>query len=74
MLDKNDIDELTERFDARYVKRSDCDVRHDSISGKLAFDDKRLAVIEYQQKINNWLTLAIASGIVALVIKVFMGG
>lgn len=37
-------------------------------------DDKRLAVIEQQQKVNNWLTLLIASGIVALVIKVFMGG
>lgn len=73
-MTKEEIAELQERFDARYVKRSDCDVRHDDISGKLAFDDKRLAVIEYQQKVNNWLTAAIAGGIIALVIKVFMGG
>lgn len=73
-MTKEEIEELQERFDARYVKRSDCDVRHDSITNQLAFDDKRLAVIEYQQKLNNWLTAAIAGGIIALVIKVFMGG
>jgi len=31
-------------------------------------------VIEQQQKINNWLTFAIAGGIITLVIKVFLGG
>lgn len=73
-IDKEDFTELTERFDARYVKREDCDDKHADINGKLSHDDKRLAVIEYQQKINNWLTAAIAGGIIALVIKVFMGG
>lgn len=74
MIDKTDFAELQERFDERYMKRSDCDDRHDAISGRLSLDDKRLAVIEYQQKINNWLTLAIAGGIITLVIKVFVGG
>lgn len=41
---------------------------------RLADDDKRLALLEMRLKINNWLSLAIASGIVALVIKIFMGG
>lgn len=74
MIEKADFVELQERFDERYVKRSDCDDRHDAIAGRLSLDDKRLAVIEYQQKLNNWLTAAIAGGIIALVIKVFMGG
>ena len=74
MIDKNDIAELQERFDERYVLQDDCDNRHQDISSKFHNDDKRLAVIEYQQKINNWLTLAIAGGIITLVIKVFLGG
>lgn len=41
---------------------------------RLSEDDKRLALLEMRLKINNWLSLAIASGIVALVIKIFMGG
>ena len=41
---------------------------------RLSDDDKRLALLEMRLKINNWLSLAIASGIVALVIKIFMGG
>lgn len=73
-MTREEIDELIERFDGRYVKRADCDDKHSDISGKLAHDDKRLAVIEYQQKVNNWLTAAIAGGIIALVIKVFLGG
>lgn len=74
MIEKEDRQELTEYFDGRYVQRSDCTVKMDSVSKKQHSDDKRLAVIEYQQKINNWLTAAIAAGIVSLVIKVFMGG
>lgn len=41
---------------------------------RLSDDDKRLALLEMRLKINNWLSLAIASGIVALVVKIFMGG
>ena len=66
-------DELIEIFDARYVKQTDCDSTTHEIEKKLANDDKRLAVIELQVKINNWLSLAIASGVIALVIKVFLG-
>jgi hypothetical protein len=45
-----------------------------AMSEKISKTDARLAVIEYQQKVNNWLTAAIASGIVALVIKTYFGG
>lgn len=66
--------ELQERFDERYVKKEDCSKVQDSVNSKLSNDNARFAVLEYQQKINNWLTLAIAGGIVALVIKVYLGG
>lgn len=69
-----EILELQEKFDARYKKREDCDSDMDEVNKKLANDDKRLAVIELQIKINNWLTAAIASGIIALVVRSFFGG
>lgn len=74
MIEPEDRRELTEYFDGRYVQISDCDTMQKDVLKKLHSDDKRLAVIEYQQKINNWLTAAIAAGIVSLVIKVFLGG
>lgn len=72
-MDEKDVKDLIDRFDVRYVKRSECEDNRVHIQSSLHSDDKRLAVIETQQKINNWLTLAIAAGIVSLVIKVFLG-
>lgn len=74
MMDAQEFNDLQARLDLRYVKRDDCESNREAIQMGLHSDDKRLAVIEQQQKVNNWLTLLIASGIVALVIKVFMGG
>ena len=71
-MNENEIRVLERRLDGRYVRRGDCTVRMDDTRAKLHDDDKRLAVIGAQMKINNWLTLAVASGIVALVIKTFM--
>ena len=73
-MERNELEDLLAVLDGRYVKRADCDDRHSGISDRLSLDDKRLAVIEYQQKLNNWLTATIAAGIIALLIKVFMGG
>lgn len=60
-------------LDMRYKTREECD--HDMrLSEKdIAQLTTNLAVMQHQQKINNWLTAAIASGIIALVIKVFLG-
>lgn len=66
--------QLQDHFDGRYVKIDDFEKRTETFNKLLNKDNVRLAVIEQQQKINNWLTLGIASGIVALVIKVFLGG
>ena len=62
------------RNDEKYVKIEDCNEKQTTFNSKLSNDDKRIELLINQQKINNWLTLAIASGIVALVIKVFVGG
>lgn len=70
MIDENDI----HRLDEIYVRKDECNNIQSSVEKKLSNDSTRFAVIEYQQKVNNWLTTAIAGGIVALVIKVFLGG
>lgn len=61
-------------LDMRYKKLDDCE--REMVTAQSAHHDldKRLAVIEHAQKLNNWLTAAIAGGIIALVIKVFLGG
>ena len=66
-----DITELKKVFDERYVLQSDCNEIQAGVNKKFANDDKRIDLLISQQKINNWLTLAIASGIISLVIKVY---
>ena len=70
MIDENDL----HRLDEIYVRKDDCNNIQNAVEKKLSNDSTRFAVLEYQQKVNNWLTTAIAGGIVALVIKVFLGG
>ena len=68
MIDENDI----HRLDEIYVRKDYCNEIQDAVDKKLAKDSTRFAVLEYQQKLNNWLTAAIAGGIVSLVIKIFL--
>ena len=68
------IEKLEKRFDDRYVLQSECADIQEGVNKKFANDDKRIVLLINQQKINNWLTLAIAGGIISLVIKVFLGG
>ena len=74
MITHEDITELKKVFDDRYVLQSDCDNTQQKINNRFANDDKRIELLVHQQTINNWLTTAIASGIIALLIKVFLGG
>ena len=69
MIDETDI----HRLDEIYVRKDYCNEIQDVVDKKLANDSTRFAVLEYQQKINNWLTTAIAGGIVALESKFFWG-
>lgn len=61
-------------LDMRYKRIEECDKDMSVSNDGYHLLDKRLAVMEHSQKINNWLTTAIAGGIIALVIKVFLGG
>ena len=70
MLDNEDI----MRLDNIYVRKDDCNNIQSAVDRKLANDSTRFAVLEYQQKLNNWLTGAICGGIIALLIKVYLGG
>jgi hypothetical protein len=70
-ISHEDITELKKVFDDRYVMIEDCKDVQRQVSSKLSNDDKRIELLINQQKINNWLTLAVASGIIALVIKYF---
>lgn len=69
MIDEKDFQIL----DMRYKKLDDCDREMKEAQLVHSDLDKRLSVIENAQKVNNWLTAAIATGIIALVIKVFVG-
>lgn len=57
-----------------FVQIDDCNDKQAQVNSKFANDDKRIELLVHQQTINNWLTGAIASGIIALLIKVFIGG
>ena len=70
MIDNDDI----MRLDNIYVRKDDCNNIQLDVDRKLANDSTRFAVLEYQQKLNNWLTGAICGGIIALLIKVYLGG
>lgn len=73
-IERADIQELQRMFDDRYVLQSDCnDIQHE-VNKKFSNDNTRIELLVQQQKINNWLTTGIAGGIIALLIKVFLGG
>ena len=80
-----DIKDIQNFLDDRYVLQSDCNERHEDISGKLANDDKRIDLIlermeQYQEKnnnklsFNNWLSLAILGAMVAGYVALFFFG
>ena len=73
-LTHEDFTEIKKVLDDRYVRIEDCNEKQEQVNKKFANDDKRIDLLISQQKINNWLTLAIAGGIISLVIKVFLGG
>lgn len=81
MITHEDVMELKKVFDDRYVMQDTCNERQERINKKFANDDKRIDILirqqelnNKQQKLNNWLTSAIAAGIITLVIKIFLGG
>lgn len=73
-ITREDMQDIKLELDDRYVLQADCDTTQKKINDRFANDDKRIELLIHQQKINNWLTGAIASGILALLINVFLGG
>ena len=69
MIENNVIDRLKEIF----VTRVECNTTIDQINAKLSNDSTRLAVIESQLKTITWLLTAIGSGVIATLIKLFLG-
>lgn len=74
MIELKDREVIYDICDERYVQKDDCNERMTSADNLIKEEDKRLAIIEQRLTLNNWLTGAIAAGIIALVIKVFLGG
>lgn len=77
-MTREDMAEIIERCDERYVKREDCDTDMSSLEKKLHNDDKRLALIEHQLKINNWLIKTVLTAVIAelvvMVVRLVTGG
>ena len=69
MIDDKDIERLEEIFMTRKECANDMKAMEDKITPMTV----RLAVIEQQQKINNWLTALIAGGVITALIKLFLG-
>lgn len=71
MIEEKDIS--IERLKEIFVTRQECQADMKSMEDKITPLTVRLAIIEQQQKINNWLTALIAGGVVTALIKLFLG-
>ncbi len=72
-ISHEDITELKKVFDDRYVLQSDCDAVQTEMNKRFSRDDKKLAVLDLKMTACLWLMGIIASGLIALVIRVYMG-
>ena len=81
----DDIKDIQDILDNRYVQQSDCNERHEKINGMLANDDKRIELIFERQeqyhredksglRFNNWLTAAVLVAIIGGVIAFYFLG
>ena len=69
-----DMRNLERELDKIYKRRDECMNDMTSIRNEQTQIRIDIATLGTSQKFNNWLTAAIAGGIIALVIKVFLGG
>lgn len=74
MIDEKDVQLLQSRFDDRYKRIDDCTNEMNDAKKEHTQIFIDIATLKSGQRVNNWLTAAIAGGIIALVIKVFLGG
>ena len=69
MIDEKDIERLRELF----VTRQECQTDMKSMDDKINATAVRLAVIEQQLKTITWILCAVGSGVIATLIKLFVG-
>lgn len=70
MIDHDDIDRLKEIF----VTRKECDDVQEDIRSKLNKDGNNLAVIETKISMVLWVLAAVGTGVISIVLKMFLGG
>lgn len=69
MMDEKDLERLKEIF----VTRQECQTDMKSMDDKINATAVRLAVIEQQLKTITWILCAVGSGVIATLIKLFVG-
>ena len=72
-ISHEDIQLLKKEFDDRYVLQSDCDAVQTEMNKRFSRDDKKLAVLDLKMTACLWLMGIIASGLIALVIRAYLG-
>lgn len=70
MIDHDDIERLKEIF----VTRKECDDVQEDIRSKLNKDGSKLAVIETKIGMVLWVLAAVGTGVISIVLKMFLGG
>lgn len=70
MVEREDIDRLKEIF----VTRQECDDNMKGIDEKIGQENIRLAVIEHRLGTITWLLMTVGSGVIAILLKLFLGG
>ena len=70
MIDHDDIERLKEIF----VTRKECDDVQGDIRAKLNKDGNKLAVIETKISMVLWVLAAVGTGVISIVLKMFLGG
>lgn len=70
MIDHEDIERLKEIF----VTRKECDDVQEDIRSKLNKDGSKLAVIETKISMVLWVLAAVGTGVISIVLKMFLGG
>lgn len=82
IITHEDVQELKNVFDDRYVLQSDCDETQKEINKKFSNDDKRIDLIIAEQrqtreetkkgiKFNNWLTAGVLIAMVGAVVTYY---
>ena len=69
MIEDKDLERLKEIF----VTRQECATDMKSMDDKIDANLVRLAVIEQQLKTITWILCAVGSGVIATLIKLFLG-